>query len=587
MNGLGVSPGVAIGAALVLQGPGIEVDRVPIDPPRVADEVSRFREAVGEGIRQLRAVRTRVRREAGDACARIFEAQVLILKDRALMKETVARIRGEKVNAAWAFHSVLSRFREIFAQVEDVDLRDRDGDIEDVEARVQSILAGRRRQEDLAGLREDVILIGAALSPSAAAGLNRRHVIGLAIEGGGRTSHTAILAAGLGVPAVVGLQGASARIRTGDRVVLDGTDGVLVRWPSESDLPGWLDRRDRLAERERDLEALAGLPAVTPDGQRIVLQANIDLPQEVALAGRHGAEGIGLYRSEFLYLNDVRSEPSEERQFATYRDLAERALPHELVIRTLDLGAEKSRPGQAGRGGIGAALGLRGIRLALSRPDLFRTQLRAIFRAAAHGKVRILLPMVGRLEDVVQAKILIEEARRDVMSGSAGGDLRVPIGIMIEIPSAALIADRLMSEVDFVSIGTNDLIQYALAVDRANDSVSYLYEPLHPAMLRLIGSVVESATRHGRRLSVCGEMAGDPISAIALLGIGVTELSMGPASLPAVKQLIRQVSLRAARGLIAEAMDLGTATEIETFIRGRILSLVPAEHPSIFQEPSS
>ncbi|HEX9426658.1 MAG TPA: phosphoenolpyruvate--protein phosphotransferase, partial [Candidatus Polarisedimenticolia bacterium] len=502
MNGLGVSPGVAIGAALVLQGPGIEVDRVPIDPPRVADEVSRFREAVGEGIRQLRAVRTRVRREAGDACARIFEAQVLILKDRALMKETVARIRGEKVNAAWAFHSVLSRFREIFAQVEDVDLRDRDGDIEDVEARVQSILAGRRRQEDLAGLREDVILIGAALSPSAAAGLNRRHVIGLAIEGGGRTSHTAILAAGLGVPAVVGLQGASARIRTGDRVVLDGTDGVLVRWPSESDLPGWLDRRDRLAERERDLEALAGLPAVTPDGQRIVLQANIDLPQEVALAGRHGAEGIGLYRSEFLYLNDVRSEPSEERQFATYRDLAERALPHELVIRTLDLGAEKSRPGQAGRSGIGAALGLRGIRLALSRPDLFRTQLRAIFRAAAHGKVRILLPMVGRLEDVVQAKILIEEARRDVMSGSAGGDLRVPIGIMIEIPSAALIADRLMSEVDFVSIGTNDLIQYALAVDRANDSVSYLYEPLHPAMLRLIGSVVESATRHGRRLSV-------------------------------------------------------------------------------------
>lgn len=586
LRGLGMSPGVAIGPALVLQGPGIEVARVAIDPARVTAEVKRFREAVGEGIRQLRALRTRVRREAGEACARIFEAQVLILKDRALLKETVARIRAEQVNAGWAFRSVLSRFREVFAQIEDVELRDRDGDIEDVEARVQSILAGRRRQEDLAGLREDVVLICASLSPSAAAGLDRRHVIGLAIEGGGRTSHTAILAAGLGVPAVVGLHGASARIRTGDRVVLDGSDGVLVHSPSEPELAGWRDRRDRLAERDRDLQGLASLPALTPDGLHVHLLANIDLPQEMAIARRHGAEGIGLYRSEFLFLNDAPAHPSEERQYATYREMAEQARPHELVIRTLDLGADKLRVGgAAGRSVPGSALGLRGIRLALSRPDLFRVQLRAIFRAAVHGKVRLLLPMVGRLEEVRQAKALIEDVRRDLARGRVAEGVQVPIGIMIEVPSAALIADRLVPEVDFVSIGTNDLIQYALAVDRATEAVTYLYEPLHPAILQLIRRVIEVAALHGRRLSVCGEMAGDPVAAVALVGLGVTELSMGPGSLPAVKQLIRQVSLRAARAMVGEAMGLATATEIEEFVRGRILSLLPAEFACPLVEP--
>ena len=578
LRGIGVSPGVAVGRALVLEGAKVDAVRIDVDPSLTSREIARFQRAVRSAWRQIRRLRDQVRAEAGDACARVFQAQIFVLKDRALLKETVGLIRRERVNAEWAFHSVVGRHAEAFAQLEDADLRERGTDIEDVEIRVQSILTGSRRRHDLADLADDVIVVSAALAPSDVASLNRAHVIGLATDGGGPTSHAAIIASALGVPAVAGLREATARLRTGDLVVLDGADGLVVRNPSDAEMGRWAERRMRLAQRALDLARLRDEPAMTQDGVRIALLANIELPEEMQAARRHGAEGVGLYRSEFLYLRSAPELPDEEQHYQAYRDLAEKALPHEVVIRTLDLGGEKCLGSIMGRREASPVLGLRGIRLGLRRPDLFRVQLRAILRAAVHGKVRIMFPMVSGLSEVRQAIAILDGLRDDLRREGIPCAQEVPVGVMIEVPGAALIADRLAREVDFFSIGTNDLIQYALAVDRGTESVSYLYEPLHPAILDLLRRVADAAHRLGRRLSVCGEMAGDPVSAVALIGLGITELSMSPAAIPAIKQVIRGVTVRAARSMIDEALRLDTGAAIEDLIRRRLLSLLPAEY---------
>ncbi len=578
LQGIGVSPGIAIAKALVLEGPKAAVVRAEIPQTQVPAEVARFRSAVRGAWRQLRHLRDRVRAEAGEAYARIFQAQILILKDRSLLKETVGLIRHEQVNAEWAFHTILGRYTRIFEQLAASDLKERATDIEDVETRVQAVLTGSRRPHHLAGLTEDVIVVAAGLTPSDAASLHRSRVIGLAIDGGGPTSHTAVIASALGVPAVAGLRDASARMRTGDLLALDGSSGLLSRNPSEEELVRWRGERGRLEQRAKELAALRDQPATTMDGVRIALRANIELPDEMLGARRHGAEGVGLYRSEFLYMRSAPSLPDEEEHYATYLELAEKALPHEVVIRTLDLGGEKDPVRLAGSPEANPVLGLRGVRFGLRHPDLFRVQLRAILRAAAHGRVRMMLPMVSGLEEVRQVRALLEEVRGDLAREGVGAGADLPLGVMIEIPAAALIAERLAAEVDFFSIGTNDLIQYALAIDRATESVSYLYQPLHPAILLMLRRVAETAARRGLRVTVCGEMAGDPVAAVALIGLGITELSMSPAAIPAVKQVIRSLSAGQARALVEEALRLGTAAEIEEMMRRRVLALLPAEY---------
>ncbi len=575
--GVGVSPGIAIGRALVLEGPNVAIFRLDLPHGEADKEVARLQRAVRLAWRQLRHLRDRVKDEAGEAYASVFEAQILILKDRSLHQETAALIRREDVNAEWAFHTVVGRYTQVFAQLGDQALRDRGTDIEDVEARVQAILTGSKRRHDLSELSEDVIVVSSSLSPSDAAGLNREHVIGLAIDGGGPTSHTAIIASALGIPAVAGLRDASGRVRTGDLLALDGAAGRVVLAPPDPEVAAWRERRTRLARRELDLMMLRDQPAVTREGVRVRLQANVELLDEMLAARRFGAEGVGLYRSEFLYLREAPGLPGEEDHYRAYRELAEKALPHEVVIRTLDLGGEKYFSTILERRETNPVLGLRGIRLCLKREDLFRAQLRGVLRAAAHGKVRVMFPMVSGLDELHRARAVFDEVRRELLAERVACDPDVPLGIMIEVPAAALIAERLAREVDFFSIGTNDLIQYALAIDRGNESVSYLYQPLHPAILELVRRVVEAAGRAGRRVSVCGEMAASPVSAMMLVGLGITELSMNPAAIPTVKQVIRALSASDARALAHEALGLGDAAAVEELARRRLAELAPTE----------
>ncbi len=577
LRGIGVSAGIAIGRALVLEGPNVAIFRLDLPRGEADREVARLQRAVRRAWRQLRHLRDRVRSEAGEAYARVFEAQILILKDRSLHQETASLIRREDVNAEWAFHTVVGRYTQVFSQLGDQALKDRGTDIEDVEARVQAILTGSKRRHDLSELTDDVIVVSSSLSPSDAAGLNREHVIGLAIDGGGPTSHTAIIASALGIPAVAGLRDASSRVRTGDILALDGASGLLVLSPPDEETAAWRDRRTRQAQRELDLMMLRDQPAVTREGLRVRLQANVELLEEMLAARRFGAEGVGLYRSEFLYLHEAPGLPDEEAHYRAYRELAERALPHDVVIRTLDLGGEKYFSTILERRETNPVLGLRGIRLCLKREDLFRSQLRGILRAAAHGKVRVMFPMVSGLHELRRARAVFDDVRRELLAERVPCDPEVPLGIMIEVPAAALIVDRLAPEVDFFSIGTNDLIQYSLAIDRGNESVSYLYQPLHPAILGLIRGVVEAAARAGRRVSVCGEMAASPVSAVVLIGLGITELSMNPAAIPTVKQVIRALSAADARALVEEALRLDSAEEVEALARIRVAELVPRE----------
>jgi phosphotransferase system enzyme I (PtsI) len=577
-HGSGVSPGIAIGRALVLEGPKTSIFRLERSASEAETEVLRFRRAICGAWRQLRRLRDRVRSEAGDSYARVFEAQILILKDRSLFSETVALIRRERVNAEWALHTIVGRYTRVFRQLGDDDLKERGTDIEDVEARVQTILGGTRGARDLAQIGEEVILIAPTLSPSSAASLSGTHVIGLAIDSGGPASHTAIIATALGIPAVAGLREASVRLRTGDLVALDGTSGAVVCNPEESELEEWRARRGRLAQRDLERAALRDLPAATPDGARITLMANIELLDETMAARRVGAEGIGLYRSEFLHLQGSLGPPDEEIHFRTYSELAARALPHEVVIRTLDLGGELAPGPQSGHREANPVLGLRAIRLSLRNQEPFRAQLRGILRAATHGKVRLLLPMVSALEELREAREVIEQVARELASEGTPFEPNIPVGVMMEVPGAVIMADRFASEADFFSIGTNDLIQYSLAIDRTNESVSFLYRPLHPAILRLVRQVVEASRLRGIPVSVCGEMAADPLAAVVLLGLGVTELSMAPSAIPGVKEIIRGVMMRQARAIAEEALSLDTSNEIETMVRQRVLSILPAEY---------
>ncbi|HKB07511.1 MAG TPA: phosphoenolpyruvate--protein phosphotransferase, partial [Candidatus Polarisedimenticolia bacterium] len=438
-------------------------------------------------------------------------------------------------------------------------------------------LGGSKKRHDLAELTDDVIIVGAELSPSDAAGLNREHVIGLAIDGGGPTSHTAIIASALGIPAVAGLRDASALVRSGDLLVLDGGDGVVLHNPSEEETEAWRQRRARQARRELDLAILRDRPATTREGLRVRLMANVELPEELLAARRFGAEGIGLYRSEFLYLKEAPGLPGEEEHYRTYRELAEKTLPDEVVIRTLDLGGEKYFSTILERRESNPVLGLRGIRLCLKHEDLFRAQLRGILRAAAHGKVRMLLPMVSDVGELRRARAILQEVQRDLQARRVPCDPEVPLGVMVEVPAAALIADRLAREVDFFAIGTNDLIQYALAIDRGNESVSYLYQPLHPAILDLVRRIVDAAAHHGLRVSVCGEMAANPAAAVILVGLGISELSMNPAAIPSVKQVIRAMSLADARALVEEALRLDSAEAIGELARRAVEAWLPME----------
>lgn len=567
LRGIGASPGIAAGRTVVLETRETTIFRVPIDPSAVEEEVQRFITARDTARDQIRHVRETVEKNLGDSYARIFDAQLYILDDQSLTGETIRHIRDDKVNAEWALHTVVRRFLEFFEKMEDPYLKERGGDIEDVHNRLQSILAGARDHHDLSELTEDTIIVAHSLSPSDAAMLHQARVVGMATDVGGRTSHTAILAQALGITAVVGLHDASERIKNGDLVILDGEAGTVEVSPAADTLADLERRRAELVSRENERLAQKDLPSVTTDGLHVTLLANIEFPEELATAKRYGAAGVGLYRSEFLYLTRSPDLPTEEEHQQLYEDLARKVGDGEAVVRTLDLGGEKYFHAVLDKEGTNPVLGLRAVRFCLKRTDIFRTQLRGLLRASVQRNLRIMFPLISGVGELRAAKGILDEVRAELTAEGIPFNRDLDLGIMIEVPSAAVISDILAREVRFFSIGTNDLIQYALAIDRGNESVAYLYQPFHPAILRLLARVVESAERAGIDVSLCGEMASDPLAVPVLVGLGIHKLSMNSPAIPAVRAMVRRISAARAEALARRLLDMATAEEIEETLR--------------------
>ncbi|MBI3451016.1 MAG: phosphoenolpyruvate--protein phosphotransferase [Acidobacteria bacterium] len=564
LKGICASPGIALGKAVVLETQGPAVFRVPIRDADVEREVARFRSAVAEAGGQLEKLQAKFAKEHRETAGKIFEAQILMVRDETLLGSTEERIRREKINAEWALHEETARLTSSFADLED---RERWVDnIEDVQDRLQKVLLGQSDHHNLSEMSEDVIVISTRLSPSETALLKSRRVIAFATDKGGQTSHTAIIAKALAIPAVVGLHDLSRRVQSGDLVVVDGSKGEVIVNPGVAEKNAYLGlRSDYIKGEEQRLRHSREAASVTLDGCEVLLNANIELPEQLSVALRHGARGIGLYRSEFLFLNRSPQLPSEEEHYQVYRALAEGCAPEVATIRTLDLGGEKYFHSVLDKDENNPVLGMRAIRFCLMRRDIFKTQLRGILRASRHGKIRVMFPLISGVEELRQAKEVLDEAREELAREGVAFDPAIPVGIMIEVPSAAAVADLLAREADFFSIGTNDLIQYTLAIDRSNESVSYLYRPLHPAILRTIRFTLEAAAGAGIPVSMCGEMAADPIAVPILLGLGLREFSMDAVSIPIVKAAVRSLSLKDARAMVGEIMTLATARDVEAY----------------------
>ena len=558
LTGIGVSPGIAVGRAVVLTE-RTEVVRFPIPPERVAEEVAALEQARRRSHAQLTEIRDRLAGGAGHDLAPLFDAQLLILDDSMFLGRARELIETERVNAAWAVHRAYEELCAVFASVEDPYLRERDSDVADVAGRVRMNLRrreGASNDDPLRDLDGPTVLIADELTASLAAQLDWSRVLGFATDAGGRTHHTAILARSLKVPAVVGLRDASRRVRPGTPVVIDGTAGDVDLSPSPEDIA----RAQRLASRRRKpgagLRPRPSSPAATLDGVTIRLDANVERLDDVPAVIEAGADGIGLFRSEFLLAGRDAESLSEDQQTAIYRDLLAAVAPRPVTVRTFDLD-ERPPTAWGGRERRDVRRGLRGLRLGLARPKVLRAQLRALLRAAPAGTLRIMFPFVTSVEELVRVRALLAELTAEVGGGA------VPVGAMIEVPAAALAADLMGRQAAFFTVGTNDLIQYALAVDRNDERVSDLYEPLHPAVIRLLRLVRRAATRCRIDASVCGEMASDPAFIGLLIGLGFTAFSMTPAAIPIARQVIGEITAADARRIAREALSLPTAAEIE------------------------
>jgi phosphotransferase system enzyme I (PtsI) len=564
-KGVGVSPGIAIGRAVIVEKRVASVYRVPIKDEEVEPEVTRFSEALVKTRDELLDLKAKVSRSMGEEYAQIFEAHAMIVGDASFADKVIQKIENEQVNAEWALAEVQEELQARFASFDDDYLRERVADVKDVAERVLLNLQGLAHH-DLSEIKHDVIIIADDLTPSDAIHFNRRPIVGFATEVGGRTSHTSIIAKSLFIPAVIGVPRLTKSVDNDELVIVDGYEGTIVVNPTTAMIAEYESRVSRHEEAEKKLLENRALAAVTRDNHRVSLQANVELVEEVADAVKFGAEGIGLYRSEFLYISTSPDLPTEEEHFDVYRRLVEETAPDPCVIRTFDLGGKKLAREIMGSKEDNPVLGLRALRLCMQHRDMFKTQLRALLRASAFGKLRIMFPLVSGVQELRQVKTLVREIRLELDAEGIAYNKDLQIGIMIEVPSAAVIADLLATEADFFAIGTNDLIQYSLAIDRGNENVSYLYEPLHPALLRLIKGVIDAGKRAGIPVSMCGEMASDPIYAIVLLGLGLEIFSMSPSSIPVIKNVVRSVRYKDCRRIAEMALQKMTAQEIEEFV---------------------
>jgi len=538
-----------------------DVVRYRIAPSQVPDEIGRFETALIQTRMQILEMQQRIAESIGAKDAAIFDAHLLVVEDRTLIDEVLRKLETDLCNVEWVFQEVATRYAETLNKIDDPYLRERALDIQDVTKRVIRNLQGKAPKTFLA-LSEEHILVAHNLTPSDTASINRANVLAIATDLGSRTSHAGILARSLNIPAVVGLHDITTKLETGQHVLVDRSDGLLIVDPEPETIAHYAEIESRRAKVTARLKELRTTRSTTRDGRHIVLSANIELPEDVEAVAANGAEGIGLYRTEFLYLNRT-TLPTEHEQFETYRKVAERVRPDPLIIRTFDLGGDKLAPGTVDIADeLNPFLGWRAIRLCLENVDIFKTQLRAVLRASAVGNIKIMFPMISGLDELRRAKAVLGECREELRRSGVPVAEKIDVGAMIEIPSAAICADVLAPEVDFFSIGTNDLIQYALAVDRVNEKLAHLYEPTHPAVLRLLKMIAEAAHANNIWVGVCGEMAGDVALVPLLLGLGMDELSAGATLVPRVKRAVQSLTIPECRELVAETLKLNTASEV-------------------------
>ncbi|SDH76077.1 phosphoenolpyruvate--protein phosphotransferase [Alteribacillus bidgolensis] len=570
LKGIAASKGIAIAKAFVLEQPDMDIEKKSVDD--VEAEVNRFNEAVKNAKNELKLIKEKTLKEMGEEQAEIFSAHLLVLEDPEILDGVTAKIKEEQLNAEYAMKEMADMYVTMFEGMDNEYMKERAADIRDVSQRVLLHLLGIENTS-LASIQDETVVIAEDLTPSDTAQLNLDYVLGFAADIGGRTSHSAIMARSMEIPAVVGTKEATASISTGDTIIVDGMEGNVLINPEESVIETYKEKLNDYLRQKEEWAKLVNEPSVTTDDHRVELAANIGTPDDMDGVLSNGAEGIGLYRTEFLYMG--RNElPKEEEQFEAYKEVLERMEGKPVVIRTLDIGGDKELPYLDLPKELNPFLGFRAIRLCLEETDMFRTQLRALLRASAFGTLKIMFPMVATVEEVREAKAILEDVKQELLKEGHTVSDEVEVGIMVEIPSTAVAADIFAKEVDFFSIGTNDLIQYTLAADRMSEKVAHLYQPYHPAILRLVKNVIDAAHKEGKWAGMCGEMAGEETAVPLLLGLGLDEFSMSATSVLPARSQIRHLSKKETETLAEEAIQLSTENEVAELVnrKGFIVS---------------
>jgi len=576
-SGIGVSAGIVIGTALLVGDDVFSVKERAINKADVKKEIKRFHTALQVSSEQLEILKKQVAEVIGEKDAAIFDSHLLLIVDPAIVKQVEDGVRDRLCNVEIVFREIIDHYCQLLEAVDDSYIRDRLSDIRDVANRVIRNLQGGGTI-DLSCLQEPRVIVSTDLSPSDTASMDRTNVSGFITSIGSRTSHTAIMARSMGIPAVVGASGITDKVKSGDAIIVDGIRGKIIVRPTETQLGEYQKRIQEQTLWFKQVEEEIALPAETKDGYRVQLAANIELPEDLPLVKKAHGVGIGLFRTEFLFLKGDKL-PDEEEQFKVYRKVAEDIYPRSVIFRTLDIGGDKFVSHMPTNTELNPFLGMRAIRFCLSQPKLFKSQLRAILRASAFGKTRIMFPMISTLEELTAALEHLEDAKQELKENGIPYNQHLDVGTMIEVPAAAMLANQLAPHIDFFSIGTNDLIQYSLAADRANPDISYLYQPSHPAIIHLLKGVVDAAYAHGKWVGICGEMASEPMLVPIVLGLGIHELSMSPVAIGAIKKLIRQMRMYEAEELVEQALQCSTAREVwklcEEFVQRVAPELLP------------
>jgi phosphotransferase system enzyme I (PtsI) len=565
LKGIAASPGIVIGKAFALTGDVVKVEERKISPDEVSNEIKKFKQAIELTRKELADIQIQAKQKIGKDGEKIFDVHQMLLNDEVINEETIGKIQHECKNADFVYYQVMQNFQASLEGVDNEYFMGRVADIRDVKRRLIRNIQGKEPQY-LNGLTNPAIIVARDLTPSDTVLLDRQKVLAFATDHGGKTSHAAIMARSLEIPSVVGLKEITGRVATGDSLIIDGSEGIVIINPGSAELNNYIKLREQYHEITKELSKIRDLPCRTSDGKDIELSANLEFPDEISSIITYGARGIGLFRTENLYLTK-KELPTEQEQFDEYYKVAEKVSPYPVIIRTLDIGGDKKSPSLEFPEENNPFLGWRAIRLCLEKEALFKTQLRAILRASVMGNVKIMFPMISCLEEIYRAKEMFEQVKEELRSKKIPYDENIEIGVMIEIPSAAIMADIIAEEVDFLSIGTNDLIQYTLAVDRGNVKVANLYKRLPPSVLRIVKSVVTAGHSKGVWVGMCGEMAADPLATLILLGLDLDELSVSPSMLPEVKRIIRIATFEDAEKIAEKALQMKTSEQIETYIR--------------------